>query len=468
MRGSPPVVRDSACPGDIMGTSAGGAQASARPTQLPSSRKTCGVFAPRASLQPIRPLQSRQPPPADPLRVDRPGGVAYRNVGMYCRIPLEQAACRMLSPALCERLRWRCIPIRGKELAAMEASPLPTPDTENWAEQFDQALTVQRDRVRTFLAAQQQRLRQVEAALDEQLRQLADELAKSRKATHQAREDVQQRAEQLARETEAFTSIKADLSARRAEWEEIQQRVNQQQAALADRIERQQGQLDRRYEELSQRQPEIEAAEAELHRERCELEAARREYETQREQLAALQSRLETAQADLDAQRRRLADAEAQTESQRRHIARQFRTEHAAHLQELDRRKAELQRQRRSGAGRTSPPTRVGSAARSRIDRRVGIARRQVRPHRGVASTADRRSRGRSRGRCAADRTPGSRARHAAGKNGQHRAMPGRDPRAVGRGRTTAGRDALRRRPPTKGTTMTGAGTRWPWRTCAS
>ena len=63
-------------------------------------------------------------------------------------------------------------------MAVMETLPLPTSDSENWTEQFDQALGLQHQRVRDFLTGQHQRIERLEAELTQRIQQLADELAK--------------------------------------------------------------------------------------------------------------------------------------------------------------------------------------------------------------------------------------------------------------------------------------------------
>jgi len=224
----------------------------------------------------------------------------------------------------------------------MEATPLPTSDTDTSVEQFDQALAAQRDRVRDFLAAQQLRLQQVEAALDEQLGLLSEGLARSREETHEARDDLKQRSEQLARQTETFKAIKAELDVRQTQWEELQRSTTEQQEALAQQYRRQQEELDGRFEELAQQRPEIEAARTALEHDRQTFELNCQEEQTRQEQVTQLQQRLQKEQESLSAARRELLAAKADTDSQRRRIAREFRSQHAAHLKELARRQAEL------------------------------------------------------------------------------------------------------------------------------
>lgn len=225
----------------------------------------------------------------------------------------------------------------------MEASPLSTPETEDWAEQLDQSLTLQRDRVREFLDAQQERLERVEGELGSRLEQFADEVSRNRNDFQQAKEGVQQRSERIARETQALEALKEELSASQAEWKEFQERAGSQQQALAEHVRQQQDQLDRCREELTKRQSEIDAAEAKLHHAQRALELARQEHQAEQERTSALREQLQAGQAELDARREQLDARQAHTESQRRRIAREIKAQHAIQLRELERRRAELQ-----------------------------------------------------------------------------------------------------------------------------
>ena len=225
----------------------------------------------------------------------------------------------------------------------MEASPLSTSRTEDWVEQFDRSLNLQRDRTREFLDAQQQRIQHVEEELDRQLQNFADELAQNRGEVHRAGEEAQQRSEQLTREAGALEGLKEELRTRQAEWEQFQEGVNRQQEALARQIQQQQDQSDQRREELAQRQSEIDAAEAKQHHDRQAFDLARQEHQSDLEQLGVLREQLEAKQGDLDTRCEQLDARQADTESQRRRIAREFKAQHAADLKELDHRRAELE-----------------------------------------------------------------------------------------------------------------------------
>ena len=227
----------------------------------------------------------------------------------------------------------------------MEASPLATATTENWLEQLDQSLNLQRDRIREFLDAQQQRLQRAESQLNHQLQQLANELACDRSELRQAKEEVDQRSQQLTRQAQTLANLQEELGSSRAEWEQLQQQASRQQEAWAEQIRQQQDQLDRRREELAKQQSEIDAAEAKQHQGRQALDLARQEHQTELEQLAVLREQLEAKRVEHDTLAEELAARQADTQRQRRHIARELKARHAEQLKELERGRAELQRQ---------------------------------------------------------------------------------------------------------------------------
>jgi len=59
----------------------------------------------------------------------------------------------------------------------MDPLPLPTSESENWAEQFAASLHVQRDRAREFLDAHQARLKRAEDAIERHLQRPEEEPA---------------------------------------------------------------------------------------------------------------------------------------------------------------------------------------------------------------------------------------------------------------------------------------------------
>lgn len=198
--------------------------------------------------------------------------------------------------------------------ATMEVTPPMTPETatsetDNWIQQLGQSLDQQRGCVREFLTSQQQRLQKAEAELADQLRQLTDQLTADRQETSRTRGDLQQQSEQIARETQALQSLRDELAARQADFQQLYEQSGQQQAALAEQIRQQQGQLDSRWEELTRRQAEIDEAHAQLQHDRQVLQLAQGEHDSVNKQLAADRKHVEEERAAL--QDRNAADDSA-------------------------------------------------------------------------------------------------------------------------------------------------------------
>ena len=202
----------------------------------------------------------------------------------------------------------------------MEASPLPTSGNDNWAEQYDQSLNLRREQIRDFLSAQQQRLQQVESQLSEHLQPLAEELTEGRAETQQTKEELDQRFQQIDRETKHLEGLKEDLAARQARWEQLRQQSEQQQQSLLEQIRQQQADLNGRHEELLNRQTEVNEAEAKLHQQQRAFELARGEHEAELQQLNRQRERLDAEQSELRVRTEQLAAARAELDVQRRRI----------------------------------------------------------------------------------------------------------------------------------------------------
>jgi len=218
----------------------------------------------------------------------------------------------------------------------MEATPPPTSGHPHWAQQFDQSLAQQRERIREFLAAQQQRMKQAEDQLAQQLGQIAEELDQNRRETRQAKQDLEQQSRQVAQETETLGQLGREFDDKRAQWQQLQERAAAGQQALAEQVRTQQDELDRRLEELAHRQTqlsgrqeelnlrqaEIDEQETTLHHDRHELEMARAENRTEAEQHAAERDRLRQ-EIDLAQRRENQLSAEVETlrERERRLLA---------------------------------------------------------------------------------------------------------------------------------------------------
>ena len=145
-------------------------------------------------------------------------------------------------------------------MATPEVSPPPTPSSEVWTEKFTAALQQQRDRVRAFFVGQEERLKRAETQLVEQLKYVADELARGRAETSQAKEEIRQRSEQLTLQIKSLENLRREFAARQAEWEQAQQRAALQQEALLEQVRRQQEELQCHGAQLQQRHAEEQAA----------------------------------------------------------------------------------------------------------------------------------------------------------------------------------------------------------------
>jgi hypothetical protein len=253
----------------------------------------------------------------------------------------------------------------------MEVSPLSIPGAEDGTEQFAAALSVQRQRVREFLSAQQERLRRAETELSEQLQRIGAELADDRRETRRTQEELAQRSGQLQQQVVAIEKMKADLTARQSEWENLYHSVIDQQQSFAEHLKLQQEEFARRQQDFLQQHTASVAAENELIRERKEIEAGRAELESRRIEISALRDTLQTRQAELDKreqeQNARATGTEnrrveltaiqdslqtrqveldkreqeqnaraAETESRRRRIAHELKAQRAANLKEVE------------------------------------------------------------------------------------------------------------------------------------
>lgn len=227
----------------------------------------------------------------------------------------------------------------------MKVSPLPISGAENWTEQFAAAIRVQRQRVREFLSAQQERMCRAETELSEQLQRIAAELADDRRQTRQTREELSQRSGHLENQSAALEQMKIDLAARQAEWEKLYHQVIQQQQSFANQLKLQQDEFARRQQDLLQQQSAAVAADNQLIFERKKIETGRLELENRRTELDALQESMQNREAELELRQQELNARIVETENQRRRIVRELKTQHAAHLKEIEHRQLDLEQQ---------------------------------------------------------------------------------------------------------------------------
>jgi len=230
----------------------------------------------------------------------------------------------------------------------MEDPSSPVSSDDPWADEFARTLGQQRGRVEEFLAGQRERLDRANLELAEQIRRISDESEQDRAETLRAREELQRQSDDLSRQGALHARLKEELEAKQADWDAAQQRAIRHYDTLAAQTRSQQEELSARQEDLQQQRGQIDAARAKLGHDRQAFVLARQEHQAEVEHVAALRQRLEGQTAALTAQREQLAEERADTETQRRRIAQEFRAQRAAHLKELERRRAELD-QRDSG-----------------------------------------------------------------------------------------------------------------------
>jgi chromosome segregation ATPase len=225
----------------------------------------------------------------------------------------------------------------------MEATTPPIPGSDNWSEQFATALSKKQENVREFLASQQERLRRAESELAAQLQTIAQEIASERSQTDRAKTDLDAKTAQLAEQNERLEKLKSEFGEQQAQWDAIHKRYLDEQRELAAELERRETETVRRRDELKEQQHSTEECLIELQREKRALEAGRAELETNRAELSATGEKLNALKAELDARKEELDARALETENSRRRIAREFRSQHAEHLKELERRRNMLE-----------------------------------------------------------------------------------------------------------------------------
>jgi chromosome segregation ATPase len=219
----------------------------------------------------------------------------------------------------------------------MEATPLPLPSLDDWAERFGAALHTQRARVREFVGAQQARLQRAETQLSEQLQSLCDELSRETQQSQLTRREIEQRQAELSQEMESLERLRQQLAARQTEWERLNEQTSRQQAELAEQWQRQQAEWDRRQAALAEIERELDQRQTALAEQGRAAAAESAGRAAQQAEIEALRQRLEARQAELDSQQAQLAERIAQTEAQRRRLARELQERHTTQMREISR-----------------------------------------------------------------------------------------------------------------------------------
>ncbi|MDZ7616610.1 MAG: hypothetical protein U1E05_06365, partial [Patescibacteria group bacterium] len=143
----------------------------------------------------------------------------------------------------------------------MEASQPATPNSDVRVIPFELALRAERENVREFLAAKRRQVDQAETQLLSCLRQLACELASGRNTAEAACREADQEAAQLAREAEHLEQLRAELEARQAEWQNIQEQTTHQQELFLATLRREREALDEQFATLDRRRAESDSLE---------------------------------------------------------------------------------------------------------------------------------------------------------------------------------------------------------------
>ncbi len=246
----------------------------------------------------------------------------------------------------------------------MEETP-PVSTDHDWADQFLVSLRAERDRVAQFLAAHRKQAQETQAHVAAQLDGLRRQFDESQSQTSQTQRQLAERSRQLDLQAESLRTVEQEISKRQAEWDAAQQRALEQFHSLSAQIAAQQQDLEarhsalielqsvdgRRQAEFSEHRSEldrlrtaIEEAETQLHRDRQVLALERQEHLAEVEHATALRARLEAEIAAAAEQRQELAAEQARTKAQRRRIAQEFQAQRQAHLKEIQRQRAGLER----------------------------------------------------------------------------------------------------------------------------
>jgi len=182
------------------------------------------------------------------------------------------------------------------------------------------------------LAEQRERLSADRARTESQRRRIAQEF-RAQRAEH-LREIQSLRAELSGRDVGKSEELERQF----AQIHRERERLQQESAALHAEHDK----LTQQQRELATKQAEIDEARSQLHHDQQAFGLAKQEHQAEVEHVATLRDQLEERIAELAEKREKLAADQARTEAQRRRIAQEFRDQRAAHLKELERRRAEI------------------------------------------------------------------------------------------------------------------------------
>lgn len=249
-------------------------------------------------------------------------------------------------------------------------------------DQSARAIADKRGRVREFAAAQRQELDRLDAEITGQLDRIRDELRREHTGVADHRDQLVDRADQvrlqseeIRAKSEQLAAQEAELEGRRRQLDEAHEQTERELEARRDEFNAQTEVLDAQCQEFAARTQELEVREQQWHQRASEQEArfAEREVEieqqrlhletveaklhhehrvfevqkqeclTDAEETSRVKKRAEDRLAVLEQDRAELEAERARTAAQRDRIARELKEQRDTQLQEIERRREELE-----------------------------------------------------------------------------------------------------------------------------
>jgi chromosome segregation ATPase len=250
------------------------------------------------------------------------------------------------------------------------------PDREvDELDQSARAIANQRSRAREFAAAQRQELDRLDAEITGQLDHIREELRREHTGAADRRAELAEQADLVRRQTEEvaaksaeLAALESELDARRRHLDEAHEQAQREQESrlrecdaqreeidarsreldargndLQQRVDAHEQQCAAREAEIEQQRLHLETVEAKLHHEHRALEVRQQEHLADVEETARLRKRTEDRLAALEHDRVELEAERARTKAQRERIAREFKEQRDAQIQEIERRRQEME-----------------------------------------------------------------------------------------------------------------------------
>ena len=241
----------------------------------------------------------------------------------------------------------------------MDDAPSSTISDALLGEQLAQRLSEQRQKAESFLASHREEMLDAQTRLREQLQGITDQVARNEDAVSAARAELDQRSEQLDqrieeldRRSEEIAAGKAELDARSNAWKDAQQEAIDRYESLLEQLRSERADLDTARQNLEQQRAEFQQLQDSFREESQQFSVQRQEIDTERECLGDLRQRLEARTTELDDREKSIAQRQTHTEIQRRKIAEELKAQRSSQLNEIERRRAELESHDAGEAGR--------------------------------------------------------------------------------------------------------------------